>query len=68
MFGYFVDIVATSTQKRDYYIITPEGRRLVQLALGKKTLRWIGSSDKKSINHIKEIIGNKDWRNTWEEI
>lgn len=63
-----IDIVATSTQKRDYYIITPEGRRLVQLALGKKTLRWIGSSDKKSINHIKEIIGNKDWRNTWEEI
>ena len=62
-----IDIVATSTQ-RDYYIITPEGRRLVQLALGKKTLRWIGSSDKKSINHIKGIIGNKDWRNTWEEI
>ena len=50
-----IDIIASATPKRDYYITTPKGRRLIQLALGKKTLAFVGASDKESIARIREI-------------
>ena len=50
-----VDIIASATPKRDYYITTPKGRRLIQLALGPKTLAFVGASDKESITRIREI-------------
>ena len=50
-----IEIIATATSKRDYYITTPKGRRLIQLALGPKTLAFVGASDKESVSRIKEI-------------
>ncbi len=50
-----IEIVASATPKRDYYITTPKGRRLIQLALGKKTLAFVGASDKESIARVREI-------------
>lgn len=52
--------------KRDYYISSPLGKRLVQLALGKKTLSFIGASDKKSIHRIKELQElHENWQDVW---
>lgn len=54
--------------KKDYYLINSYGRRLVQLALGKKTLSFIGASDKESIKRIKELraeYGTDDWQEQW---
>ena len=54
--------------KKDYYLINSYGRRLVQLALGKKTLSFIGASDKESIKRIKELraeYGADDWQEQW---
>ncbi len=58
-----------ASPKRDYYITSPMGKRLIQLALGKKTLSFVGSSDKDSIKHIKELIDeNMDsWTSRWLE-
>ncbi len=52
--------------KRDYYISSPQGKRLVQLALGQKTLAFIGASDKESIKRIKHLQSeNENWQDLW---
>ena len=50
-----IGIISTAAPKRDYYVTTPKGRRLIQLALGRKSLAFIGASDKESIARIREI-------------
>lgn len=63
-----IDIIAGSTPKRDYYILSPSGRRKVQLALGPITLSFIGASDKKSIARVKHLIsehGRENWQYPW---
>lgn len=63
-----IDIVTTATPKRDYYIISPEGRRLVQLALGFQTLSFVGAGDKDSVARIKQLAaeyGPTDWQQIW---
>ncbi len=58
-----------ATPKRDYYVSNPMGKRLIQLALGEKTLSFIGASDKNSINEIKELItvDECNWQDRWLE-
>lgn len=63
-----LEIVKRAIPKKDYYLITDNGRRLVQLALGKKTLAFIGASDKDSIKRIKELraeYGADNWQEQW---
>jgi len=64
-----IDIVTNATPKRDYYIISPEGRRLVQLALGAETLSFVGASDKESLARITELAEKfgQDWPKIWLE-
>ncbi|MDD2469262.1 MAG: type IV secretion system protein VirB4, partial [Desulfobulbus sp.] len=62
------DIVTNATPKRDYYIISPEGRRLVQLALGTQTLSFVGAADKESITRIRQLAaehGPNNWQPIW---
>ena len=61
-------IIASAVPKRDYYVVSPLGRRQVQLALGKKTLAFVGSSDKESIARIQELSalhGPQGWQAVW---
>jgi type IV secretion system protein VirB4 len=63
-----IDIVANAVPKRDYYIIAPDGRRLVQLALGPRSLAFIGASDKESIARISQLVdelGQENWPDAW---
>ncbi|WP_027181049.1 conjugal transfer protein TrbE [Desulfovibrio desulfuricans] len=63
-----IGIIATATPKRDYYVVTPQGRRQVQLALGRKTLAFVGASDKESIARIQELAaehGPDGWQAAW---
>ncbi len=62
-----IDIIASATPKRDYYVVTPHGRRLVQLALGRKTLAFVGASDKESLARIRELSAEhgQDWTSYW---
>jgi len=62
-----IEIVATSTPKQDYYVVSPSGRRLMQLALQKKALAFVGSGDKESIAKIKSLhnIHGKEWFHVW---
>ncbi|HHV68019.1 MAG TPA: VirB4 family type IV secretion/conjugal transfer ATPase [Ochrobactrum intermedium] len=47
-----IEIVATAIPKRDYYIVSPEGRRLFDMALGPVALSFVGASGKEDLKRI----------------
>jgi type IV secretion/conjugal transfer VirB4 family ATPase len=47
-----IEIVATAIPKRDYYVVSPEGRRLFDMALGPVALSFVGASGKEDIKRI----------------
>jgi len=58
-----IEIIASATPKRDYYVVTPYGRRLIQLALQRTELAFVGISDKENISRIKEL--QKEYGTNW---
>lgn len=62
-----IQIIAHAQPKYDYYVTSPGGRRLVQLALGKKTLSFVGASSKENIARIKQLQQQyaDDWPDVW---
>ncbi|MCT4625650.1 conjugal transfer protein TrbE [Halodesulfovibrio sp.] len=62
-----VEIVAAATPKREYYVMSSEGNRLVNLALGNVALSFVGASDKESIARIKKLEAKHgtDWPGVW---
>ena len=63
-----IEIIATATPKQDYYMVSPAGRRKVQLALGRATLAFVGASDKESLARIRELsaeYGPDGWQEQW---
>lgn len=63
-----ISIIARGTQKRDYYMVNPYGRRQFQLALGRAELAFVGASDKESLARIRELreeYGPDDWQERW---
>jgi len=64
-----IEIVATATPKREYYVASPDGRRLFDMALGPITLSFVGASGKddiKRINDLRHAYGD-DWTTHWLE-
>ncbi len=50
-----IEIVATAISKRDYYIVSPEGRRLFDMALGPVALSFVGASGKEDLKRIRAL-------------
>ena len=61
-----IEIIASATPKRDYYVVTPYGKRLIQLALQKTELAFVGISDKENISRIKEL--KKEFGAGWPSV
>lgn len=62
-----IEIVATATPKREYYVASPEGRRLFDMALGPVALGFAGASGKddlKRIQQLRQDLG-ADWPKVW---
>lgn len=62
-----IEIVATATPKREYYVASPEGRRLFDMALGPVALAFAGASGKddlKRIQQLRQDLG-ADWQKAW---
>ncbi|NJL50603.1 MAG: VirB4 family type IV secretion/conjugal transfer ATPase [Blastochloris sp.] len=64
-----IEIVATAIPKRDYYVISPAGRRLFDMALGPVALAFAGASGR---DHLKRIMRLKadhgpSWPARWLE-
>lgn len=60
-----IEIISSSVPKQDYYVTSPEGRRLISLALGPLALSFVGVSDKESIAQIQEL--EAEWGSKWPE-
>lgn len=63
-----IEIISSATPKRDYYIDSANGRRLIQLKLQKKALAFVGASDAESVSRIKELeklYGDGLWQTEW---
>lgn len=62
-----IEIIATATPKRQYYLVSESGRRLYDLALGPVTLAFVGATDKESIAQIRalEAKHGNGWIHPW---
>lgn len=62
-----IEIVATAIPKREYYVVSPVGRRLFDMALGPVTLAFVGATGKddlSAIDELRQTHGN-DWPARW---
>lgn len=62
-----LEIVAQARPKRDYYCVSPQGRRLFEMSLGGLTLSFAGVSDRRDIATIQELQTHfgADWPRQW---
>ncbi|MDI6834995.1 MAG: conjugal transfer protein TrbE [Rhizobiaceae bacterium] len=50
-----IEIVATALPKREYYVVSSEGRRLFDMALGPVALSFVGASGKEDLKRIRAL-------------
>jgi type IV secretion/conjugal transfer VirB4 family ATPase len=50
-----IQIIKTATKKRQYYYMSPEGRRLFDLGLGPLALSFVAVSDKEKLAHLNQL-------------
>ena len=50
-----IEILKNAQKKRDYYFISPAGRRLFELRLGPTALAFVAVSDKATLAHLKDL-------------
>ncbi|MGO4623831.1 conjugal transfer protein TrbE [Ensifer sp. 2YAB10] len=64
-----IEIVSTALPKREYYVATPEGRRLFDMALGPVALSFVGASGKEDLKRIRTLRSKhgRDWPIRWLE-
>lgn len=62
-----IEIIATATPKREYYVVSPDGRRLFEMGLGPITLSFVGVSGKEDLKRITELYDQHgdDWPRHW---
>jgi type IV secretion system protein VirB4 len=62
-----IEIVATAIPKREYYVVSPVGRRLFDMALGPVTLAFVGATGKDDLAKIIELrqADGPEWPVRW---
>ncbi|NTI26739.1 VirB4 family type IV secretion/conjugal transfer ATPase (plasmid) [Rhizobium rhizogenes] len=62
-----IEIVATALPKREYYVASPEGRRLFDMSLGPVALSFVGASGKEDLKRIRALHfeHGADWPKLW---
>ncbi|MBX4962615.1 conjugal transfer protein TrbE [Rhizobium binae] len=62
-----IEIVATALPKREYYVSSPDGRRLFDMALGPIALSFVGASGKEDLKRIRalRVEHGADWPLHW---
>ncbi|EJT00848.1 conjugal transfer protein TrbE, partial (plasmid) [Rhizobium sp. CCGE 510] len=54
-----IEIVATALPKREYYVASPDGRRLFDMALGPVALSIVGASGKEDLKRIRALVSEQ---------
>ena len=62
-----VNLIAHMTRKREYYIISPKGRRLFSLGLGPVALSFVGASGAEDLTRVRELKERygREWPAQW---
>jgi type IV secretion system protein VirB4 len=62
-----IEIVANAIPKREYYVTSPDGRRLFDMALGPVTLSFVGASGKADLARIRALPSTHghEWPGQW---
>ncbi|MBD8665717.1 VirB4 family type IV secretion/conjugal transfer ATPase [Rhizobium sp. CFBP 8752] len=62
-----IEIVATAIPKREYYVVSPEGRRLFNMALGPVALSFFGATGKEDLKQIRSLHSEHGaaWPRPW---
>jgi type IV secretion system protein VirB4 len=76
--------LAYARQKRDYYVMNSDGRRMFELGLGKVALAFVGASGKDQMAHVRTLKNQygdewvyhylnergvpQDWGNYWQRL
>ncbi len=62
-----LEILQTSVPKQHYYVVSPLGRRLVNLGLGKVALAWGGVNGAEERKLAESVIAHypRSWREEW---
>jgi type IV secretion system protein VirB4 len=64
-----IQMIKTAIKKREYYYLSPEGRRLFELNLGPVALAFTAVSDKKTVAHLQDLraLHGDHWPYVWLE-
>jgi type IV secretion system protein VirB4 len=64
-----IEIVSSAIPKREYYVATPDGRRLFDMSLGPVALSFVGASGKEDLKRIRTLKAEhgQDWPTPWLE-
>jgi type IV secretion system protein VirB4 len=59
-----IEIIRTARPKRDYYVVTPEGSRLIDLALGPLALAFAGATAEADAAKVRDLVARygEDWK------
>lgn len=62
-----VEIVSNAIPKREYYVASPAGRRLFDMALGPVALSFVGASGREDLKRITDLKSEhgRDWPTHW---
>jgi type IV secretion system protein VirB4 len=62
-----IEILQTAVRKRDYYVISPLGRRLIDLGLGPVALSFVGINGQEERGLLEKLIHKRPdtWREEW---
>jgi type IV secretion/conjugal transfer VirB4 family ATPase len=62
-----IEIVATASPKREYYVASPDGRRLFDMSLGPIALSFVGASGKADLTRICQLYAKHGhaWPTHW---
>jgi type IV secretion/conjugal transfer VirB4 family ATPase len=58
-----LSILASAVPKRNYYVVSPQGRRLIDLTLGPATLSFVGASSREDLRAIEAL--RLEYPDTW---
>ncbi|MGI2033828.1 conjugal transfer protein TrbE [Rhizobium panacihumi] len=62
-----IEIIASATPKRDYYVTSPDGRRLFDMSLGPVAMSFVGASSKTDLKTIRGLKAQHgpNWVSHW---
>jgi len=78
-----IQIVQSAVPKRQYYVVSPEGRRLIELGLGQVALSFVGVNGPEERKRVEDLVGafprtwqaewlrqrgRADWADWWREV